>query len=66
MDTETKGDGMADSGSGDETKGRIKEAAGDLTGDKDLQREGKLDQTEGKAKDLVDKARDKVSGKDDS
>ncbi|MDQ4132065.1 MAG: CsbD family protein, partial [Actinomycetota bacterium] len=34
----------------DELKGRAKEAAGDLTGDKDLEREGKLDQATGKAK----------------
>ena len=27
----------------DEAKGRIKEAAGDLTGDKDLKREGNID-----------------------
>ena len=44
----------------DETQGRIKEAAGDLTGDKDLQREGKVDQASGKAKDAVEKASDKV------
>lgn len=28
----------------DEAKGRVKEAAGDLTGNKDLEREGKMDQ----------------------
>jgi uncharacterized protein YjbJ (UPF0337 family) len=44
----------------DETEGRIKEAAGDLTGNKDLQREGKVDQASGKAKDAVDGASDKV------
>jgi len=44
----------------DEAEGRIKEAAGDLTGDKDLQREGKIDQASGKAKDAVDKAADKA------
>ena len=44
----------------DEAEGRIKEAAGDLTGDKDLQREGKVDQTEGKAKDVVEDASEKV------
>jgi uncharacterized protein YjbJ (UPF0337 family) len=47
-------------GSTDEAKGRVKEAAGDLTGDKDMQREGKTDQAAGKAKDTVDKAADKV------
>jgi uncharacterized protein YjbJ (UPF0337 family) len=44
----------------DEAKGRIKEAAGDLTDDKDLQREGKLDQASGKAKDAIDEASDKA------
>ena len=44
----------------DEAEGRIKEAAGDLTGDKDLQREGKVDQAAGKAKDAVDDAGEKV------
>jgi uncharacterized protein YjbJ (UPF0337 family) len=44
----------------DELKGRAKEAAGDLTGDEDLQREGKVDQATGKAKDAVDDAGDKV------
>lgn len=44
----------------DDAKGRVKEAAGDLTGDKDLQREGKVDQGAGKAKDGIEKLTDKV------
>jgi uncharacterized protein YjbJ (UPF0337 family) len=44
----------------DEAEGRIKEAAGDLTGDKDLQREGKVDQASGKAKDAIDEASEKA------
>jgi uncharacterized protein YjbJ (UPF0337 family) len=44
----------------DEAKGRIKEATGNLTGDKDLQNEGKLDQAEGKIKDGVDGLADKA------
>ena len=44
----------------DEAKGRIKEAAGDLTDDKDLKREGKVDQASGKAKDKIDDASDKA------
>jgi len=44
----------------DEVEGRIKEAAGDLTGDKDLQRHGKVDQATGKAKDAIDRASDKA------
>ena len=47
----------------DEAEGRIKEAAGDLTGDKDLQREGKVDQAEGKVKDKVDDVGDAVKDK---
>ena len=44
----------------DETKGRLKEAAGDLTGDKDLKREGKVDQATGAVKEKVGEAADKV------
>ena len=44
----------------DDAKGRVKEAAGDLTGDKDLQREGKVDQAGGKTKDGIEKLTDKV------
>jgi uncharacterized protein YjbJ (UPF0337 family) len=46
----------------DEAKGRLKEAAGDLTGDKDMKREGKVDRAEGAAKEKVDQAGDKVKG----
>lgn len=46
--------------SSDEMKGRVKEAVGDLTDDKDLQREGKVDKASGKAKDTIDKAGDKA------
>jgi uncharacterized protein YjbJ (UPF0337 family) len=40
----------------DQVKGRIKEAAGVLTGDDRLKREGKLDQVVGKVKDTAEKA----------
>lgn len=40
----------------DQVKGRIKEAAGVLTGDDRLKREGKLDQVVGKVKDTAAKA----------
>ena len=43
----------------DDLKGRVKEAAGDLTGDEDLEREGKVDQGKGKVKDVVDDVADK-------
>ena len=48
----------------DEAKGRIKEAAGDLTDDDELKREGKADQVGGKVKDAVDTVKDKLTGKD--
>jgi uncharacterized protein YjbJ (UPF0337 family) len=44
----------------DDAKGRVKEAAGDLTGNDDLKREGKVDQAAGKAKEGLEKAADKV------
>jgi uncharacterized protein YjbJ (UPF0337 family) len=44
----------------DDLKGRVKEAAGDLTGNERLEREGKADRAEGKVKDVVDGARDKL------
>lgn len=44
----------------DQVKGRIKEAAGVLTDDDRLKREGKLDQVVGKVKDKAEKAVDSV------
>ncbi|MCU1484720.1 MAG: CsbD family protein [Actinomycetia bacterium] len=44
----------------DEAKGRVKEAAGDLTGDKDLKNEGKVDKAAGSVKEKVGDAADKV------
>jgi uncharacterized protein YjbJ (UPF0337 family) len=44
----------------DEAEGRIKEAAGDLTDNKDLQREGKIDQATGKTKEAIDDTADKA------
>ena len=48
------------SGKVDQAKGRIKEAAGALTGNRQLKREGKVDQAAGKVKDTVTKAADTV------
>ncbi len=42
----------------DEAKGRAKEAAGALTDDKDLKREGKADRAKSSVKDAADKAAD--------
>ena len=51
----------------DEAKGRVKEATGDLTGNKSLKNEGKVDRATGKVKDKVgdagDKAKDVVNPK---
>ena len=48
----------------DDAKGNIKEKAGDVSGDKDLKREGQADQASGKVKEGVDKIKDKLTGKD--
>ena len=58
-------------GTFDNAKGKVKEAAGDLTDDKDMKREGKVDQASGNVKDklgdlketaedAVDKVKDKL------
>ena len=47
-------------GKTDVVKGRIKEAAGALTGNDKLRTEGKTDQAVGKAKQAVQKAADTV------
>jgi len=44
----------------DDAKGRVKEAAGDLTNDDSLKNEGKVDQATGTVKDKVGDAADKV------
>jgi len=44
----------------DEAKGRVKEAAGDITDDQSLKNEGKVDRATGSAKDAVGDAGDKV------
>jgi len=43
-----------------DAKGRVKEAAGALVGDKDLKNEGKVDQVAAKVKDVTDKATEKA------
>lgn len=42
----------------DQIKGRVKEAAGALTGDQKLKNEGKLDQSVGKIKQTVERVVD--------
>lgn len=45
----------------DEGKGRVKEAAGSLTGDESLKNEGRADQAKSSVKDAVDKVADKAA-----
>jgi len=47
-------------GKTDQVKGKVKEAVGSLTGDKDLESEGKADRRAGEVKEKVDHAQDKV------
>jgi uncharacterized protein YjbJ (UPF0337 family) len=47
-------------GKTDQVKGQVKEAVGSLTGDKDLESEGKADRRAGETKEKVDHAKDKV------
>ena len=47
-------------GTTDDLKGRAKEAAGDLTDDKGLKNEGKVDRATGSVKDAADDVSDKV------
>ena len=59
---------MAD-GTLDNAKGRVKEAAGDLTDDQSLKNEGKVDKATGSVKNAVggaaDKVKDVVNPRDD-
>jgi uncharacterized protein YjbJ (UPF0337 family) len=44
----------------EEIKGRVKEAAGDLTGDRKLKREGQVDQGSAAVKTKIDEAASKL------
>jgi uncharacterized protein YjbJ (UPF0337 family) len=48
------------SGKSDEMKGRVKEAAGALTDNEKMKREGKIDQAAGKTKQAAEKVIDKA------
>jgi uncharacterized protein YjbJ (UPF0337 family) len=48
------------SGKTDELKGRVKEAAGALTGDAKLKQEGRVDQAAGKVKQTAEKVVDTI------
>lgn len=47
----------------DDAKGRVKEAAGSLTGNDELKNEGKADQAGASVKEKVEHAADSVKGK---
>jgi uncharacterized protein YjbJ (UPF0337 family) len=49
-------------GKSDEIKGRVKEAAGAISDNDRLRREGKIDQAAGKVKQAAEKAIEKVQG----
>lgn len=44
----------------DDIKGRVKEAAGDLTEDDDLKKEGRTDRAAGKAKGVIGGAKEQL------
>ncbi len=46
----------------DQAKGRVKEAAGALTGDRGLKNEGQTDQAKGSLKKAVDRVAEAVKG----
>jgi uncharacterized protein YjbJ (UPF0337 family) len=54
------------SGETDQAKGRVKQAAGDLTGNDDLEREGELDETAGQAKEFIGDAKESLEDAVDS
>lgn len=54
------------SGEADKVSGKAKQAAGDLTGNDELEREGKKDEAAGEVKDKVDDAKDAVNDGVDS
>jgi uncharacterized protein YjbJ (UPF0337 family) len=47
----------------DKVKGRLKEAAGALTGKRRLKNEGRVDHAKGSAKNAVDKVADTLTGR---
>jgi uncharacterized protein YjbJ (UPF0337 family) len=67
-DKDLRDQGYRDSAEGksDKFKGRIKDAAGGLTGDSSLQAEGKIDQMKGKVEDTMGKLERKLDRSSDS
>ena len=50
-------------GSAQQLKGKIKEVAGNATGDAKLEAEGKAEKTEGKVRNAIGGAKDAIKGK---
>jgi len=50
-------------GSAEQAKGKVKEVAGKLTGDRKLQSEGKGDQVKGKVRNAIGGVKDALRGK---
>lgn len=44
----------------DQAKGKIKQAIGNVTGDDDLKRDGKVDEKAGKAKEGLENVKEKI------
>ena len=55
-----KGERKMDDHKAEEMKGRLKEALGDLKGDKELQRDGKRDQLSAATKEKIDDVGEKL------
>ncbi|MEV1081171.1 CsbD family protein [Streptomyces sp. NPDC050211] len=51
---------MADKGRADKMKGKAKEMTGKVTGDREMQTEGKLEQARAEAKKLKGKAQERI------
>lgn len=49
-------------GKGDKMKGKVKETAGKITGDKSTEYGGKGDRLKGKVKEGTEKVREKITG----
>jgi uncharacterized protein YjbJ (UPF0337 family) len=48
-------------GKSDQAKGRVKKAAGALTGNKKLQRHGRVQETKGKIKEKIDRGAKRIT-----
>lgn len=51
-------------GQGKQIKGRLREAAGALTGDREMKAKGKIEQTEGKARETIGRTKRKLTEND--